>query len=114
LLVLFAAVSATREARAREFALLRAMGAGNRLLAAVQRTELLGTGALAGALASVAALAVGWALARYAFNFDWHAPLGVAAIGTLLGALLAWAAGWYSLRSVLNQSVSATLRRASE
>jgi putative ABC transport system permease protein len=114
LLVLFAAVSSTREARAREFALMRAMGASRRLLAAVQRTELLGVGALAGALASAAALVVGWALARYVFNFDWTAPLWVAAIGTLVGAVLAWLAGWYSLREVLRQPVNQTLRRAQE
>ncbi|HEV8312844.1 MAG TPA: FtsX-like permease family protein, partial [Burkholderiaceae bacterium] len=48
LVVLFAAVSATREARAREFAIMRAMGAGGALLARVQRAELLGVGALAG------------------------------------------------------------------
>ena len=51
LVVLFAAVSATREARAREFAVMRAMGAAARLLAQVQRAELLGVGALAGLLA---------------------------------------------------------------
>ena len=61
LVVLFAAVSATREARAREFGLMRAMGASGQLLARVQRTELLGVGALAGLLASLAAMAVGWA-----------------------------------------------------
>ena len=64
LVVLFAAVSATREARAREFAVMRALGASGRLLAQVQRAELLGVGALAGVLASVAAIAVSWALAR--------------------------------------------------
>ena len=52
LAVLFAAVTATREVRAREFAVMRAMGAPRALLANVQRSELLGVGALAGALAS--------------------------------------------------------------
>src|SRR6185437_9351247 len=69
LVVLFAAISATREARAREFAIMRAMGASARLLAQVQRAELLGIGALAGVLASLAAVVVGWALARWAFEF---------------------------------------------
>jgi putative ABC transport system permease protein len=68
LVVLFAAVTATREARAREFAIMRAVGASSRLLAQVQRAELLGVGALAGVLASLVAVAVGWALARYAFE----------------------------------------------
>jgi putative ABC transport system permease protein len=112
LLVLFAAVSATREARAREFALLRAMGAGSVLLRQVQRAELLGVGALAGLLASVAALAVGWALAREVFNFQWNPPLWVPLLGSAAGALLALGAGWWSLREVLRRPVSETLRQA--
>ena len=112
LLVLFAAVSATREARAREFALLRAMGASSRLLRQVQRAELLGVGALAGLLASAAALAVGWALAREVFNFQWNPPLWVPLFGSVAGALLALGAGWWSLREVLRRPVSETLRQA--
>jgi putative ABC transport system permease protein len=114
LVVLFAAVTATREARAREFALMRAMGAGGKLLAQVQRTELLGVGALAGFLASLAAIVVGWALARYAFEFSWNAPPVAPLAGTLAGALLALAAGWWGLREVLRRPVVETLRKAPE
>jgi putative ABC transport system permease protein len=42
LVVLFAAVSSTRENRAREYAVMRAVGAGSALLRQVQRAELLG------------------------------------------------------------------------
>jgi putative ABC transport system permease protein len=112
LVVLFAAVTATREQRAREFALMRAMGAGSKLLAQVQRAELLGVGALAGLLASLAAIAVGWALARWAFEFSWNAPAVAPLAGTVAGALLALAAGWWGLREVLRRPVIETLRRA--
>ncbi len=112
LVVLFAAVSATREARAREFAVMRAMGAGGRLLAQVQRAELLGVGALAGTLASVAAVVIGWALARYAFEFSWNPSPWVPLAGAVAGALLALGAGWWSLREVLRRPVLETLRRA--
>jgi putative ABC transport system permease protein len=112
LVVLFAAVTATREARAREFAVMRAMGAGRTLLAQVQRGELLGVGALAGGLASIAAMVVGWALARYAFDFQWTASWSVPLIGAAAGALLALAAGWWGLRDVLRRPVVETLRRA--
>ncbi|MBZ8141578.1 ABC transporter permease [Rubrivivax gelatinosus] len=112
LVVLFAAVSATRESRAHEFAVMRAMGAGSRLLAQVQRAELLGVGALAGLLASVAAIAVGWALARYAFEFAWQPSPWVPLAGSAAGALLALAAGWWGLRDVLRRPVVETLRRA--
>ena len=114
LVVLFAAVSATREARAREFAVMRALGASRRLLAQVQRTELLGVGALAGLLASIAAMLVGWALARYAFEFQWSASWWVPVSGAAAGAVLALAAGWWGLREVLRRPVVETLRRAAQ
>jgi len=112
LVVLFAAVSATREARSREFAIMRALGASSRLLAQVQRTELLGVGALAGLLASLVAMLLGWALARFAFQFDWAPSPWVPLFGTVAGALLALVAGWWGLREVLRRPVLETLRRA--
>jgi putative ABC transport system permease protein len=114
LVVLFAAVTATREARAREFAVMRALGASGKLLAQVQRAELLGVGALAGVLASAAAMAVGWALARYVFEFSWGAPAWVPLAGGAAGALLALAAGWWGLRDVLRRPVVQTLRQAAD
>jgi putative ABC transport system permease protein len=114
LVVLFAAVTATREARAREFGLMRALGASGQLLARVQRTELLGVGALAGLLASLAAMAVGWAMARYAFEFSWNPSPWVPLLGALAGAGLALAAGWWGLREVLRRPVIDTLRAAPE
>jgi putative ABC transport system permease protein len=112
LVVLFAAVTATREDRAREFAIMRAVGAGSRLLRQVQRTELVGVGLLAGFLASVVAAAVGWALARFVFEFAWTVQLWVPLVGALAGAVLALAAGWWGLRDVLRRPVVETLRRA--
>jgi len=112
LVVLFAAVTATREERAHEYALMRAMGAHSGLLRQVQRAELAGVGLLAGALASAVAVAVGWALARWVFEFSWTAPLWVPLAGALAGAVLALAAGWWGLREVLTRPVMATLREA--
>ena len=112
LVVLFAAITATREARAREFAVMRALGASGKLLAQVQRAELLGVGALAGFLASIAAVIVGWALAKYVFQFSWNASPFVPLIGAAAGALLALGAGWGGLREVLRRPVVETLRRA--
>jgi putative ABC transport system permease protein len=112
LVVLFAAVTATREERAREFAIMRAVGAKSSLLRQVQRIELIGVGLLAGFLASIVASAVGWALARYVFEFDWIVSLWVPLLGSLSGALLALAAGWWGLRDVLRRPVVETLRRA--
>ncbi|MEO5690195.1 MAG: FtsX-like permease family protein [Burkholderiaceae bacterium] len=114
LVVLVATVSATREARAREFAVMRAVGASGTLLGRVQRVELLGVGALAGLLASTAAVAVGWVLATYVFEFHWNPPWWVPLAGAASGGVLALAAGWWSLHEVLARPVMETLRRASQ
>ncbi len=112
LVVLFAAITATREERAKEFAIMRAVGARASLLRQVQRAELAGVGLLAGFLASVVALAVGWGLARYVFDFAWTGSWTVPVFGSLAGAALALAAGWWGLRSVLKTPVVETLRKA--
>ncbi len=114
LVVLFAAVTATREERTREFAILRAVGARSQLLRQVQRAELAGVGMLAGVLASLVAVVVGWALAKYVFEFAWTAAAWVIPASGVLGSLLALAAGWWGLREVLNTPVMNTLRRAAE
>ena len=112
LVVLFAAITATREERAREFAIMRAVGAQASLLRQVQRAELAGVGLLAGFLASLVALAVGWGLARYVFDFSWTGSWTVPVFGSLAGAGLALAAGWWGLRAVLNTPVVETLRKS--
>lgn len=114
LVVLFAAVTATREERAREFAVMRAVGARASLLRQVQRAELVGVGLLAGFLASIVASVIGWALARFVFDFTWTASPLVPIAGALAGAVLALAAGWWGLREVLRRPVVATLRQAAE
>jgi putative ABC transport system permease protein len=114
LVVLVATVSATREARAREFAVMRAVGASGSLLGRVQQVELLGVGALAGLLAASAAVAVGWGLATWIFEFHWNPPWWVPFAGATSGAALALAAGWWSLHEVLARPVMETLRRAAQ
>jgi putative ABC transport system permease protein len=114
LVVLFAAVTATHEERAREYAIMRAVGARASLLRRVQRIELAGVGLLAGFLASLVASVVGWALARYVFEFDWVVSPWVPLLGALAGAVLALLAGWWGLREVLNRPVVQTLRSAAQ
>ncbi len=111
-MVLMAAVTATRDDRTRDFAIMRALGASSTLLAQVQRAELWGVGMLAGFMASSAAMVVGWAMAHFAFEFNWTAPWYVPFAGAWAGGLLAWAAGWWGLAGVLKQPVAQTLRQA--
>ena len=110
--VLLVAAVGSRDARTREFALMRAFGASSALMAAVQRAELLGLGALAGLLAGLAAQALGWALTHYAFEFEWQFKPGVLIGTTIGGAVLAQLAGWWALRGVLQRPVVQTLREA--
>lgn len=112
LIVLMAGLMTSRERRAREWAILRSLGATQDLLGRVQRIELLGVGALAGALSAAAALGIGAVLAAKVFDFAWQAPLWWPLPGALAGALLAWLAGWWSLRGVVQRPVSLTLRQA--
>jgi putative ABC transport system permease protein len=114
LIVLFATLAASRELRAREYAVMRAIGASSALLRSVQRAELLGIGALAGLLASLAAMAAGGVLAKMVFEFAWAPTFWLPLAGMLSGALLALAAGWYGLREVLRRPVIETLRRSGE
>ena len=114
LVVLFATVSGTREERTRDYAVMRALGATQPLLARVQRAELIGIGSLAGALAAGVAMLLGWGLARRVFDFDWTAPPLVPLAAVVVGAVLAWAAGWWGLRGVLRRPVVQTLREASQ
>ena len=92
---------------------MRALGAPSSLLRQVQRAELAGVGLLAGALASTAGMAVGWALARYVFEFSWTVSWWIPFAGAAAGAVLALGAGWWSLREVLRRPVVDTLRNAS-
>jgi putative ABC transport system permease protein len=112
LVVLFAALTATRHERQRDFAIMRALGASSQLLGRVQRAELLGVGLLAGVLASLVAVALGWALAKWVFQFAWTPSPWVPITGGLTGAVLALAAGWWGLRAVLHTPVISTLRQA--
>ena len=114
LLVLVSTISATREARVREYAVMRALGAGRSLLARMQRAELLGVGALSGLLATGVAMGVGGVLARQVFEFAWTPSPWVPLGGAVAGALLAWGAGLWGLRSVLSRPVVDTLRQAAQ
>jgi len=112
LVVLFATLTATRSEREQEYAIMRAVGAQAAFLRRMQGAELAAVGLLAGLLASLVAMAVGWALAHYAFDFDWRPSAWTPLAGALAGMVLALAAGWWSLRALMRASVVQTLRQA--
>ncbi len=111
-LVLYAALASSHDERVREAGLLRALGASQRQLANAQTAEMICLGGLAGLLAALGASATGWALAQFAFEFDYVVTPWVFVLGIGGGALCALAGGWVSLRSVLKTPPLTTLREA--
>ncbi|MFJ0688542.1 FtsX-like permease family protein [Bordetella bronchiseptica] len=111
-LVLAAALTATRDERVREAAVLRALGATRRQLARAQRLELLAVGGLAGLLAAGGATAVAWVLSTQVFDFAISLQWWPWLAGALAGMLGAWAGGALALRGVLRTPPLVTLREA--
>jgi putative ABC transport system permease protein len=88
-LVLYAALLATRDERQREAALLRALGARRRQVLGALRVELLLVGVLAGALAALASAGMGMLLAERVFRFDYTPGTLLWLAGPLAGLLCA-------------------------
>ena len=112
LLVLGAALTATRDERTREAALLRALGATRGQLARAQRIELLAIGALAGVLAAAGAQAIALGLSAFVFDFPITPGIWPWLLGCAVGMLGAWAGGILALRGVLRAPPLVTLREA--
>lgn len=110
LMVLYATLAATQDERERQAALLRALGASRAQLLQAQVSELALTGALAGVLAAAGASAGSWALARFAFQLEWHFSPLLWAIAIAAGALCAVAGGAAGLHAVLATSPLRILR----
>jgi putative ABC transport system permease protein len=108
--VLAAALTATRDERVREAALLRAFGASRRQLSGAMRSELLAVGALAGILASLGANLAAWALSHWVFEFDMQFSLWPWLVGVTVCMLGAWLAGAIVLRGVLKTPPLTILR----
>jgi putative ABC transport system permease protein len=109
-LVLYSALASSHDERVREAGLLRALGASRRQLSRAQTAEMVCLGALAGLLAASGASAVGWALAKFAFQFDYGFSPWVFIAGITGGIVCALTGGWFGLRHVLRTPPLATLR----
>jgi putative ABC transport system permease protein len=112
LTVLLAALAASEAERARFMAILRALGGSRATLSRALSAELLLVGALSGLLAAIAAGVVSWALAKFVFEFSFHISPALPFAGAALGATLAWLAGWWQLRGLVNAPVIQALREA--
>jgi len=110
--VLYAALATSRDERIREAGLMRALGASRRQLMSSQILELALSGVLAGTLAALGAIVVGWVLASQVFQFAYQPGWWLLPAGALIGGVFSSATGWWSLRSVVDTPPMATLRGA--
>jgi len=111
-IVLLAALQSTQDERAREFAIMRALGARRRQLRQTLLVEFAAMGAIAGALAGVGASLVGWLLATRVFEMSYMPALAPVAVGALVGGLGVVVAGGLGARKLLSQPPLTLLRDA--
>lgn len=110
LMVLLAAVQATRDERRYESAMLRTLGASRSVVFKGVAAEFTALGLLAGILASAGATLAGFFLAREIFNLKYSPDPAVWVVGIVGGAVLVGVAGVLAARSVVTQPPVSTLR----
>ena len=110
LAVLYAAIQANQDERRFENAVLRTLGARQKVLLLGLFAEFSTLGAIAGLLAGVSASALASVLAENIFKFEYQFDFSVALTGVLSGALIVVIAGMLGTRSVLTHPPVRTLR----
>lgn len=111
IVVLLAAVQATRDERRYESAILRTLGAARRIVFVGVAAEFTVLGLLAGVLAATGASIAGYCLAREVFDLPYVLDWRVWLAGTLAGCLLVGISGTWAARSVVNHPPVDVLRR---
>jgi len=101
LVVLLAALEATRDERRHESALIRTLGADNALIRRGLLIEYGMMALIAAFLATVGAALVGWLLARELFDFSYQPSALLFIAGFLSAFILVVGSGWWGNRSVL-------------
>jgi len=100
-LVLISGVRSSLDARLKESALMRALGARQRLVLGTLWIEFLVLGGLAGALASVGAEVAAWGLQTRVFDMNWAPTVTIWWLGPTVGAVIVGALGVWSCRRVV-------------
>lgn len=111
--VLLAAVQATRAERRFEVALLRTLGATRRRVLGALVAEFVTLGVLAGLLASLIASSVAYLLATRVFDLDFTFDPLVVAVGLVAGGVLVGLSGTLATYSVVRQPPVGALAQAS-
>jgi len=110
IVVLLAAVQATRDERRYESAMLRTLGASRMTVLQGVAAEFSALGFLAGTLAAVGASGVGWILARRLFSLEYSFDPWVWVFGLVCGTVLVGVSGTLATRRVVNTPPVVTLR----
>ncbi|HEY4127838.1 MAG TPA: FtsX-like permease family protein, partial [Gammaproteobacteria bacterium] len=108
--VLLAAVQATRDERRFEAAVLRAIGASRRRLRAAALAEYAALGFASGLLGALAATLVAWALAVRIFNLPYRPDWRIWVLGIFAGTVIVAFSGMMATRRVLKAPPVETLR----
>jgi putative ABC transport system permease protein len=111
-MVLLAAIQATRDERMFESAVLRTLGARRSVVLQGVAAEFTALGLLAGTLASVGAASIGYLIATRLFQLEFVPGAALWLGGLVTGALIVGISGTLAVRSVVNHSPVATLRGA--
>lgn len=109
-LVLLAALQITGEERRFESALLRALGASGSRIRRMARWEFWLVGAIAGALAGLAATTAGLVVAEVLFSLDYPLRPITLVFGAVVGLLTVWVAGGLGARRYYRSSPMRLLR----
>jgi putative ABC transport system permease protein len=110
LLILIGAVAMTKFRRVYEAAIFKTLGATRGLIAAVLLFEYGLLGILAGTIGAGGAIALTWAISKYALDIPFRPLIGLSTIGVVVTALLVAAIGVVSSWEVLQRKPLATLR----
>jgi putative ABC transport system permease protein len=108
--VLLAAVQATRDERRYESAMLRTLGASRGTVLQGVAAEFSALGFLSGTLAAFGATGVGWILARRLFSLQYTLDPWLWVVGLVCGTVLVGLSGTLATRSVVNTPPIVTLR----
>lgn len=110
LLILIGAVAMTKFRRVYEAAIFKTLGATRRLIATVLVLEYGLLGVLAGGIGAGGAMALTWAVSRYALDIPFSPLIAMSSIGVVVTTLLVAGIGVISSWEVLQRKPLATLR----
>jgi putative ABC transport system permease protein len=110
LMVLLAAIQATRDERVFESAVLRTLGAARSTVLQGVAAEFVALGLLAGLVAALGAGSLAWLVATRVFEIDYFPGPGLLVLGLAVGAAIVGLTGTLALRKVVATSPLTSLR----